>query len=204
MYYLTLKDKEKYLSSGFLTVPFLPDNFVAEKVKLDYYNRLNKGKDANIIDSLMRFIHSNISYSSDLYIQKQKFQRTAEEVWNSKHTSGCTDTAIVFATLARQLKIPTTILHTAQYEWLERLKKGEDYKQHKGHSFCECFYENKWILVDPTAGKIMMDYNPQKIVLDYALDNSNTFIPYFRGIDIGQKMTVKQHNEIMDEECLKL
>ena len=53
MYYLTLKDKEKYLSSGFLTVPFLPDNFVAEKVKLDYYNRLNKGKDANIIDSLI-------------------------------------------------------------------------------------------------------------------------------------------------------
>ena len=87
---------------------------------------------------------------------------------------------------------------------MNKLKSGQDAKLHYGHTFCECFYENKWILVDPTAKKITVEYNPQKIVLNYTLGNSNTYLPYFRGIDLNKKMTVREHNEIMDEECVKL
>ena len=46
--------------------------------------------------------------------------------------------------------------------------------------------------------------NPEKIVLDYQISESNTFIPYFRGLDMGKKMTNQEHNRIMDEECSKL
>ena len=201
---LTNIDVENYLKNGNLTQPFLDNDYIKEILKLDIESRLQKGKNASVLDSLMRFISKNTSYSREKSIQNQKFSRTAEEIWNSKFVSGCTDTGLLFATFSRQLGIPTTILHTAQFEWLKKLQNNEDYSIHSGHTFCECFFEDEWILIDPTAGKIMPTYDPEKIVLDYQLGESNTFIPYFRGLDMEKKMTTQEHNRIMDEECSKL
>ena len=201
---LTFKDKDKYLDSGILTEPFMNIDELNKLLKAEEQKRINSNKEPDIIKSLMDLVHYNITYSKEKNIQNQKFKRTAKEIWESKFTSGCTDTAIVFATLARQLKIPTTILHTAQQEWVNKLKTGQDSFHHYGHSFCECFYQNKWILVDPTAGMITEDYNSEKIVLNYKLGISNTFLPYFRGLDIGRKMTAREHNALMDEKCFNL
>lgn len=201
---LTFKDKDKYLDSGSLTEPFMSIDELNKLLKAEEQKRINNNKSPNIIKSLMNIVHDNVTYSKEKNIQDQKFKRTAKEIWESKSTSGCTDTAVVFATLARQLNIPTTILHTAQQEWVNKLKTGQDIKMHTGHTFCECFYQHEWILVDPTAKKIMENYNIKKIILNYNLGNSNTYLPYYRGLDTGKRMTTSEHNAIMDKICLEL
>ena len=202
---LTTEDCQKYLQSGILSMPFSPDEFIQEKIQTHCQNQLMQGRFVTELESLLCWLHHNVKYSNDKkFIADNKFQRTAKEIWESKYSTGCTDYALVFATLARQLGFPTTLLHTAEFNWIKNLKSGKECKSHSGHSFCECFYNNRWVLVDPAGDKIVYSYNPNKIELDYTINGNNTFIPYFRGLDLQTKQTIKHHNDIMDEECLKL
>lgn len=204
---LTKMDANKYLKSGVLTQPFLDDNFVLDKVMNDYNFKLSQGKEANKIKSLMNWINCNVTCEKDAEFNKNnKFRRTAEEIWKSKKVTGCTDCALLFCTFARQLGIPTTILHTAEQNWLNDLKNNIHNKMYYGHSFCECYFEDKWILVDPTCRKIVLEYNPNKLVLPYAVfgDSGNTFVPYLRGLDYGKKTTIGEHNREMDKLCKNL
>lgn len=199
---LTDNDADKYLCFGKLTKPFLSDDFVKEKVMLDYNNKTKQGIRASVVESLYLWINHNIKISKDKEFKaKWKFNRTAEQIWNSGFATGCTDYAILFATFARQIKIPTTFLHTAEYNWTQRLIFDEDCKIHYGHSFCECFVGNQWILVDPTCCKVQTNYSTSKIELNYCVAGNNVFVPYFRGLDLGQKQNIKQHNKIMDKLC---
>ena len=198
-------DVSRYLEQGFLTKPFLEDSYVLEKVMHDFNAKRVMGKNITKIDSLIAWIHAKTMVSKDEEYKKQnKFQRTAQEIARDQKMTGCTDYAMLFATFARQIGIPTTILHTAEEKWLQRLLNGEDCKMHIGHSFCECFYEGKWILVDPTAKRTEDDYDPERIVLSYDLGGDNVFIPYFRGNDLGGKQTIGEHNKAMDQYCRKL
>ena len=198
---LTEKDCHKYLESGSLTEPFIDIEFVILKIQKDKETY----PDASTIESLMRWINYKVPFTQDVELKnKHKFKRTAKEIWEDGFCTGCTDRAMIFATLARQLNIPTTLLHTAELSWVQKCKNGEKPKIHSGHSFCECFFEGKWILVDPTFGKIEFDYDCNKIHLSYQVSNSNDFISYFRGLDLGKRQTMKEHNEEMDEICKEI
>ena len=202
---LTKNDCEFYLNSGELTRPFLDKDYILEKVMLDYNSKIQKHPNYTILESLFHWIQHCVPYSQDgEFRNANKFQRTAKEMWESGNATGCTDYAQLFATLARQLGYPTTILHTAEYNWLKRLKTGGDSMMHIGHSFCECFYEGKWVLVDPMAQRIEFDYNPEKIELSYEVGGNSIFIPYFRGLDIGFKHTTEEHCNNMDKLCKDL
>lgn len=87
---------------------------------------------------------------------------------------------------------------------IKKLQNREKQLIHIGHSFCECYYDNKWILVDPTFRKIEREYDADKLILSYNVSNSNIYIPYFRGLDLGKRQSIKEHNLEMDEECLHL
>lgn len=86
----------------------------------------------------------------------------------------------------------------------KKLKNNEIQHVNIGHSFCECYYKDKWILVDPTFRKLIPSYDSDKIILDYEIAGKNTFVPYFRGLDLEKRQTMKEHNEEMNRECLKL
>lgn len=197
------KDVEKYLNSGEMTKPFLDADFVLSKVMYDYNARKEMGKECSKLQSLYLWIHHNVKFVKD-DPKAKKFQRTAKEIWESKVSSGCTDYAMLFCVFARQIGIPTTLLHTAELNWIERLKNGERDGMHYGHSFCECYDDGKWILVDPSSMEIEYEYNPDYIELSYKVGEGNVFIPYLRGLDLGESQTVKEHNEIMEEKCLEL
>ena len=49
--------------------------------------------------------------------------------------------------------------------------------------------------------KIELNYNSNLIELSYSISNNNKFIPYFRGLDLQTKQTVKEHNQIMEDIC---
>lgn len=198
-------DVKKYLQFGNLTQPFLSNDYVLDMVMRDYNAKLKLNGQANKLESLYLWLNNNVEYSKNQdFRDKYKFQRTAEEIWKSKQTTGCTDYCVVFATLARQIGIPTTFLHTAEKNWLNRLKNSEDYKSHCGHAFCECFYNGEWVLVDPTCKEIQKNYDANLLHLNYNVGGNYDFIPYLRDLDLKTKQTIKEYNETMDKFCLKL
>lgn len=198
-------DVQKYLKFGNLTQPFLVDAYVLNKVMQDYNTKLKLKGQANKLESLYLWIHKNVVFSKDKdFKSKYKFQRTAEEIWQSKTMTGCTDYCILFVTFARQIGIPATMLCTAEQNWLFKLKNGEDCKLHCGHVFCECFYNGKWVLVDPTCKKCQTNYDINLLQLSYNVGENNKFVPYLRNLDLNTKQSTKEHNKTMDELCLNL
>lgn len=198
------KDAALYLGEGLLTKPFLEDSFVLEKVMLDFNRKQAEGKTITKLESLFNWIASKIRVGDKQFNEKYKFQRDAKEIWESSFATGCTDYALLFATFSRQIGVPTTFLHTAENGWLMNLLGNKDYNHHYGHSFCECFYEGRWILVDPTFRRIEFEYDCSKINLSYKIGPSNIYIPYFRGLDLGKRTSIKEHNEEMDAQCRKI
>lgn len=186
-------------------MPFLETEYIVGRVECDMNAKGWNGRCAQV-QSLMNWICSKVKYASGdkEYICNNQFNRSAKEVFESEKTVGCTDYAILFATFARQIGIPTSFLHTVSVKWLEKLKNGEEIEKYKGHSFCECFIDGEWMLVDPTNKRIVGEYNPEKIELNYLIGGENEFIPYFRGLDLGQKCGLREHNRMMKIECEKL
>lgn len=201
---LTMQEGEEYLKNGNLTQPFLPYSYVMSKVVKDYNAKIKRGQKTTMLECLCNLILKHIKTGKKEFNDKYRFCRNAKEIWKSKTATGCTDYAILFATFARQIDIPTTILHTAEEGWVKKLQQNQDYNHHYGHSFCECFYNNRWVLVDPTCGKIELNYNPEKLQLSYEVGGNSTFIPYLRCLDLGERQTTKEHNKIMDESCRDL
>lgn len=201
---LTSDDAKRYLQSGALTGEFLDSDFVIEKIEIDYNNKIATNKNHTKLDSIFSWIWHNVKMAEDeKFIRENKFQRTAGQVWESGQAVGCFDFANVFATVARQVGIPTTILATAEERCFKRVQK-EDVSVLTGHYFCECFIDGKWVLVDPTCKKIENNYSPSKIKLHYRVGESNKFIPYQRCVDLGEKKTIKQHNEEMIQMCRQI
>lgn len=198
---LTERDKEKYLQAGALTKPFLDKEYVLEMVLRDYQRKREQGKDVTKLESLYNWIAFKMKGGDPEFKKKYRFQRDAKQIWESGLITGCSDYAMLFATFARQLGYPTTFLHTATLGWLKNFQSGIEQDKHLGHSFCECFYEGKWVLVDPTYRHIVFDYDQKKIVLPYPTSEGNVFVPYFRGLDLGKKQTLQDHNLQMASLC---
>ncbi len=198
-------DVERYLKSGNLSEPFLEDELVKSKVLRDKEAKKQRGQEISLIEGIFNWVHHNVKYEQDKEFRRAfHFKRTAEEIWKSGRATGCTDFALVFSVIARQLNISTTILHTAEENWLHAFQNGEEFAVYSGHTFCECFYEGKWILVDPTKRKVMESYDPERLELDYSVGGNKVFVPYLREVDLGQKQDLKQHNEQMEELCRDL
>ncbi|MBQ3047415.1 MAG: transglutaminase domain-containing protein [Clostridia bacterium] len=198
-------DIEKFLQFGNLTQPFLEAEYVLDKVICDYNAKMKLNGQANKLESLFLWIDKNVEFSKNKeLIDKYKFQRTAKEIWESGFATGCTDYCVLFATFARQIGISTTFLHTAEKGWIERLKKNKDYKTHYGHAFCECFYNDKWILVDPTSKRYQIDYNTNLIKLNYTVGGNTEFVPYLRDLDLRVKHSVNEYLKKMEEYCINL
>ena len=198
-------DTKKYLGYGNMTQPFLDTKVVIHAVMTNVENHRRQGENISVVESLMSWINYNVKPArSEDFKRQNKFGRSAEEIWNSGMATGCTDYAILFMTMARQLGIPTTMLETAERQWLVNSIYGKKEDSHRGHAFCECYVNGNWILVDPTYKKVEKAYDPTEISLSYSVGGSSKFVPYRRSIDLGEKKTVQSYNREMDKLCDKL
>ena len=93
-------------------------------------------------------------------------------------------------------------LHTMSEAFVNGLKQGKSPK-HTGHAFCECYYNNKWVLVDPANCKFIGDYNPEKIFIDYEINHEKIFIPCDRNVDF-KNQSIKEFNQNMNLLCESL
>lgn len=198
---LTNRDVSTYLKFGFLTKPFLDAELIRRKVDIDHNSKILANPNYTKVESLFHWINHLIKMSQDKeFVQNNKFQRNAKEIWESGVAVGCSDYALLFATFARQLGWATTILATVEIDCLKTIQQGKQ-TRHFGHYFCECHYDGKWLLVDPANERIEQIYSLDEICLNYTILNSNKYIPYLRCIDLGKRQTIKEHNQDMDLLC---
>lgn len=206
----TSTDVSTYLTTGCLTTPFIDDDVLHAKVIKDMKAHIKFGERYTVVDSLVNYIHKYIKTStSKKFNAKNKFNRTAQEIWESGLATGCTDYALLFCTFARQLDLPTTFISTIGEDFYLQTKAGDAPKTHKGHAFCECYVKVKdtfgktkkqWVLVDPTCHKITANYlKGNEFKLDYEVAGNSTFIPFFRGLDIGERTNTGNWNQKMDD-----
>lgn len=201
-------DPKKYLLAGELSQPFLPKIEFELKILQMVNQNLNNGKYFTTIDAVLKCIHQQIKLIQEKSQKlKFKFNRTAQEIWQSGFSTGCTDYAIVFCCLMRQLGVPTTFMATASKNYAKQLQAGQQSQMHAGHAFCECFCsydnakpQNDWVLVDPTCCQIILNHKTNKnFVLPYNIGGETTFVPYFRDLDFVSKTTIQEWNKNMDD-----
>ena len=185
---LNIDDAKNYLAQGQLTQPFLEKDIILSNINKMLTKNNLENTSINRLVCLNDWIFECLHFTKNEKLKRDsKFSRTAEEIWKSGKLTGCTDCAMIFASFARSAGIPTTILATASKKWTDKFLSNDDYQMHNGHTFCECFIEDKWILIDPTFRKIINDYDTNKIVLNYEIGGDHVFISYFRGLDIKKK-----------------
>lgn len=145
---------------------------------------------------IIKFIESkrcaNLSKNYD------QFSRTAKEIFNSGEYTGCTDFAIVFETITRQLGIPTVHVQLADLDWINELNQGSAGGLIRGHHACECYINNKWVYVDVAGGKIYGIYDKNNLKIDNRICFAKSLDVFETGIH-----TLKENNETMINLFLK-
>ncbi len=75
-------------------------------------------------------------------------KRTASEILKSGYVTGCTDTAVAFIALARELGIPTRYVETFDAEWLRNANADGI----QGHIFVDVLVDGQWRAYEPKKG----------------------------------------------------
>lgn len=74
-------------------------------------------------------------------------KRTSEDILKNGYYTGCSDVAILFASISRALGIPSKFVETFRDDWLEN-PEGKV----MGHVYVDVFYEGSWKTYDPLHG----------------------------------------------------
>lgn len=76
---------------------------------------------------------------------------TVDQLLADRRLGGCHDTALVYASVAREMGYPALIADTASIPWIEQYQAHEA-SQHVGHVFVEVYLVDEWVLIDPSNG----------------------------------------------------
>ena len=67
--------------------------------------------------------------------------------------------------LLRSAGIPAVWVKTMDVEWIWDFKKKRPFGSWSGHVFLEIYLDGKWVLLDPGASRIYVDYSPHSRIL---------------------------------------
>ena len=122
-----------------------------------------------------------LSYNeaSKKYPDKVKRSRTVDQIIKGGCLTGCTDHALVFATLARAKGIPATVTETISEKWIYGMVQKNKWDPAKqGHFYSAVFLGGKWVVFDPTKGK----ESPRSDSGYYTLNGQKNLL-FARGLD---------------------
>jgi len=160
-----MTDTEKWLREGEQT-KFTP------KIK-ELAEDLDKKSDNDfeLIVRILEYIQKEVE-DDDSDKDRLFRERTAGEILEEEFSTGCTDHALVFITVARAAGIPTKYMEGV-LGGKEHLKEVTENKKAsiKGHVIASCFINGKWYGVDPIKGSVFLD--PRKV----------SFLKLWEGLD---------------------
>ena len=131
-----------YLKSGKLTAPFADSEQLDDTVRdiVREQRGMIDGKN-NTLTGLVTLIHNEIKdKTSSNKRNAKRFSRTAVEIYCSMEAIDKNDYTVIFASLARQLRIPTTCLYAIERNDLKNKFEGDRNDEVLTKSFCECYF----------------------------------------------------------------
>lgn len=123
----------------------------------------------------------------------KKFECTAEQIFDRRTFSGCSDIGLAISPILRYKGIPTIYVESASIEWIKDVQEDNENKElMRGHIFLEIYLNNKWYLYDPTFHLVYGDYDYNNLCLprDYYV-----FAKGMNSFDIGVH-SVKNEKEL--------
>ena len=167
---------QKYLVEGAQT-QFIFSNEELQSVKREI-GELKTDKD---LFNIINFIYGNKIKPKTKFENGAKFNRTAKEIFASREYTGCSDYAIVFSAVAKQLNIPTVCIATANLDWIEEVENGNTTGVVRGHDTCECFINDKWVHVDVANRYIDGIYDKDSLIVKYGNEKKRKV--FWKGVD---------------------
>lgn len=115
-------------------------------------NRFKGTNQEEALRNLLIFLNYEVEVKRGVNDPK-KFNKTAEQILVSRQRTGCSDSAILFATIARAMGIPSMLVVTFDKGWREKIVKGIDPEVTEGHFFVaskitEGKNAGNWVLID--------------------------------------------------------
>jgi transglutaminase-like putative cysteine protease len=118
------------------------------------------------------YVRTGLNYNDS---DKSKLfrKRIASEIIESGFKTGCTEIAIVFACLAREMGIPTRYVETFEEQYLNNGRLGDI----QGHVFVDMLLDGEWKGYEPKTGNFLLN--------GYVL-NGRRYIEAGKGIDFSE------------------
>lgn len=113
--------------------------------------RIIGSTDEEKVRNMLAFLNSEVPIKK--VNDGRKFQKTAEEILNSRQRTGCSDSAILFCTMARAMGIPAMMVVTFDKDWRENVVKGKNVDKTVGHFYSAVYLRGNddkgvWKLID--------------------------------------------------------
>ena len=96
----------------------------------------------------------------------KKFTSSAEQIFDRKTFSGCSDIGLAISPILRYKGVPTVYVESSSIEWIKDVQEDNENKElMKGHIFLEIYLNNKWYLYDPTFHLVYDNYDYNNLCL---------------------------------------
>jgi hypothetical protein len=129
-------------------------------------------------------------------------KQSAQQLFNGRKLSGCNDWGLLQTAILRSLKYPVVFMNAVNIQWAKEYRKNIS-KGFSGHTFLEIYVKGRWILMDPTSGHYIEDYDFSDPVLHIHKKRGGFFV-YQKGLDqwsMGVK-SIENNEKIMIEFAL--
>ncbi|WP_298868048.1 transglutaminase domain-containing protein [uncultured Gimesia sp.] len=118
-------------------------------------------RDRETVLNVLNWMQANLKYQADLAYHWRNYDTVIREGCYGS----CADYAIACGVLLKSAGIPTVWVKTMDVPWIWDLKKGRPFRTWSGHVYLEIYIDKKWVLLDPGAKKIYVDYSPKARIL---------------------------------------
>ncbi len=100
-----------------------------------------------------------------------------------KTLSGCHDHALVLASVLRKYGFPAVMVDTAGIQWSLEYSEGKR-DDFAGHVFVEVYSGDNWVLLNPTSGEYVENYDPHDPIITMKNpDEDRGFYVLSKGVD---------------------
>lgn len=144
------EDPRKFLESEEMTEPSEDIVKIAESLQGKTEQETLKNI-LNFLGQEENLKHVDLEKENPKEWRKLFGKRIAEEIFESKTSYGCGDTAVLFLALTRSCGIPAKFI------------EGKRIGKSGTHSWAQVFIEGKWVDIDPTQGIKGMKFDPEKV-----------------------------------------
>jgi hypothetical protein len=122
---------------------------------------LKAADERKTVANILRWMETHLTYDRERAYQWRNF----DTVVSQRCYGGCADQSIVCGVLLQSAGIPTVWVKTLDVEWIWDFKKQREFTAWSGHVFLEIYLDGQWVLLDPGASQIYVDYSPQSRIL---------------------------------------